>query len=178
MSPMNNLILFLSLKFSKITKSFSSYISLIMIFRTMMNIIVNSKYHFLLPYVVRKAFKTSLTVRCLIVFCGSLYQIKETKFSWWFSYEGASLVAQRLKNLPAMQETQVWSLGQKDTLEKAIGIQYSCLENSMLRGAQQATVHGVTKSQTWLRDYTFLMKSIEFCQTIFKPIWTNPVFSV
>ena len=111
---MNNLILFLSLKFSKITKSFSSYISLIMIFRTMMNIIVNSKYHVLLPYVVRKAFRTSLTVRCLIVFCGSLYQIKETKFSWWFSYEGASLVAQRLKNLPAMQETQVWSLGQKD----------------------------------------------------------------
>ena len=98
----------------KITKSFSSYISLIMIFRTMMNIIVNSKYHFLLPYVVRKAFRTSLTVWCLIVFCGSLYQIKETKFSWWFSYEGASLVAQRLKNLPAMQETQVWSLGQKD----------------------------------------------------------------
>ena len=28
---------------------------------------------------------------------------------------------------------------------------YSCLENSMDRGAWQATVHGVTKSQTWLR---------------------------
>ena len=34
---------------------------------------------------------------------------------------GASLVAQMVKNLPAMQETQVWSLGQKDPLEKGMG---------------------------------------------------------
>jgi len=30
--------------------------------------------------------------------------------------------------------------------------QYSCLENSMDRGAWQATVHGVTKSQTQLSN--------------------------
>ena len=30
-------------------------------------------------------------------------------------------------------------------------LQYTCLENSMDRGAWQATVHGVTKSWTWLR---------------------------
>ena len=30
----------------------------------------------------------------------------------------ASLVAQSGKNLPAMQETQVWSLGLEDALEK------------------------------------------------------------
>ena len=29
-------------------------------------------------------------------------------------------------------------------------LQYSCLENSMDRGAWQAAVHGVAKSQTWL----------------------------
>ena len=29
-------------------------------------------------------------------------------------------------------------------------LQYSCQENSMGRGAWQATVHGVAKSQTWL----------------------------
>ena len=29
--------------------------------------------------------------------------------------------------------------------------QYSCLENSMDRGAWRATVHGVTRSQTWLK---------------------------
>ena len=30
-------------------------------------------------------------------------------------------------------------------------LQYSCLENSMHRGAWQVTVHGVAKSQTWLK---------------------------
>ena len=34
-------------------------------------------------------------------------------------------------------------------------LQYSCLENSMDRGAWQATVHGVTKSQTWPSDLHF-----------------------
>ena len=33
---------------------------------------------------------------------------------------GASLVPQTVKNLPAVQETQVWSLGQEDPLEKGI----------------------------------------------------------
>ena len=32
-------------------------------------------------------------------------------------------------------------------------LQYSCLENYMDRGAWWATVHGVTKSQTWLSDW-------------------------
>ena len=31
-------------------------------------------------------------------------------------------------------------------------LQYSCLENSMNRGAWLATVHGVAKSKTWLND--------------------------
>ena len=31
-------------------------------------------------------------------------------------------------------------------------LQYSCLENSMDRGSWQATVHGITKSLTWLSD--------------------------
>jgi len=52
-------------------------------------------------------------------------------------YKLASLVAQMVKNLPAMQETRVRSLGWKDPLEKEMAnpLQYSCLENSMDRGA-------------------------------------------
>ena len=34
-------------------------------------------------------------------------------------------------------------------------LQYSCLENPMDRGAWQAAVHGVAKSQTWLSDFIF-----------------------
>ena len=44
-----------------------------------------------------------------------------------------------VKNLPAMWETQVQSLGQEEPLEEAGGghgnpLQYSCLENPMDRG--------------------------------------------
>ena len=34
-------------------------------------------------------------------------------------------------------------------------LQYSCLENPMDGGAWWAAIHGVTKSWTWLRDFTF-----------------------
>ena len=34
-------------------------------------------------------------------------------------------------------------------------LQYCCLKDPMDRGAWQAVVHGVAKSQTWLSDFTF-----------------------
>ena len=40
---------------------------------------------------------------------------------------GTSLVAQMVKNLPAMQETRVQSLGQEDPLEKGMAIHSSIL---------------------------------------------------
>ena len=63
-----------------------------------------------------------------------------------------SLVAQMVKRLPAMRKTWVWSLGWEDSPGEGNGnsLQYSCLENSMDRGAWWATVHGVTKSRTRL----------------------------
>ena len=53
-----------------------------------------------------------------------------------------------------MQDTWVQSLGQENPPEEGNGypLQYSCLENSMDRGAWWATVHVVTKSQTQLND--------------------------
>ena len=59
----------------------------------------------------------------------------------------ASLVAQLVKNLPAMQETQVRSLGQEDSLEKEMATHSSILawEIPMNRGAWRAMVHGVTR---------------------------------
>ena len=54
-----------------------------------------------------------------------------------------------------MQETQVmqiWSLdqGRSPVVGNGNPLQCSCLEDSMDRGAWQATVHGVAKSQIWL----------------------------
>ena len=48
---------------------------------------------------------------------------------------------------------RVWSLGREDPLEEGMAnpLQYSCLENPKDRGAWWATVHGVAKSQTWLK---------------------------
>ena len=40
---------------------------------------------------------------------------------------GAALVAQMVNNLPAVQETQVHSLGQEDPLEKEMATQSSIL---------------------------------------------------
>ena len=58
--------------------------------------------------------------------------------------QGASLVAQMVKNPPTMQETWVRSLGWDDPLEKgSYSLQYSGLENSMDRGAWWATTHGI-----------------------------------
>ena len=55
---------------------------------------------------------------------------------------GASLVAQLVKNLPAMWETRVRSLGWEDSQGEGNGnpLQYSCLGNLMDRGAWWATV--------------------------------------
>ena len=48
-------------------------------------------------------------------------------------------MAQTVENLPSMRETWAQSLDQKESLEKEIATQYSCLENSMDRGAWWST---------------------------------------
>ena len=66
----------------------------------------------------------------------------------------ASLIAQLIKNLPAMQETQIRFLGWKDPPGEGNDnpFQYSCLENPMDRGAWRATVHGLTRVKQRLSD--------------------------
>ena len=54
------------------------------------------------------------------------------------------------KNLPAIQQTRVPSLGREDHLEESVATSskiLSCLEKPMDRGAWQAIVHRVIKSQ-------------------------------
>ena len=47
---------------------------------------------------------------------------KERKIKTYYKLYWASLVAQMVKNLPAMQKTQHQSLGQEDPLEKNLAI--------------------------------------------------------
>ena len=60
-----------------------------------------------------------------------------------------------VKNLPAVQERQVRYLGWGDPPggENGNPLQYSCLKSPIDIEAWQATVHGVTKSQTRLNDW-------------------------
>ena len=59
-----------------------------------------------------------------------------------------------VNNLPAMQETSVQSLSWDDPLEEGMATCSSVLawRISMDRGAWQATVHGVAKSQAQLSN--------------------------
>ena len=58
------------------------------------------------------------------------------------------------KNLPA-NAGEIRDAGLSPRFRKSPGrghsnpLQYSCLENPVYRGAWQATIHRVTKSQTW-----------------------------
>ena len=66
-------------------------------------------------------------------------------------------MVQLVKNLPAVWETWVQSLGWEDPLEEEImeeenPLQYSCLENSMDREAWWVTAHRVTKNRTRKSD--------------------------
>ena len=57
-------------------------------------------------------------------------------------------MAQLVKNLPAIQETQVQFLGQEDPLEKG-----KATHSSILAWRIPWTVHGVAKSRTRLSDF-------------------------
>ena len=73
-----------------------------------------------------------------------------------------------VKNLPAMQKTQLRSLGSEDPLEKGMATHsYSCLGNPMDRTACQATVHGGhkesdTTERLTLSSFTFLYDTYVF----------------
>ena len=66
-----------------------------------------------------------------------------------------SLVAQLVKNLPAMQETQetwVWSMGWEDPLEKEMATHSSILAWE-IPWTEETGGHEIAENQTWLRMY-------------------------
>ena len=88
----------------------------------------------------------------------------------------APLVAQVVKNLAAVWEVWVWSLGQEDALEKRMATHSSifCPENPTDREAWWATVHGVAKSRTPLSDqHCTLIVFYAFWVRNFKQTWPS-----
>ena len=90
---------------------------------------------------------------------------EEAEFSSLLLHVGLSQVALVVRNLPAsagdMKVTgSIPGLGRSPGEGNGNPLQYSCLENSMDRGAWQVTVCGVANSQTWLSDFHFLKEII------------------
>ena len=76
----------------------------------------------------------------------------------WLDFR-ASLVAQTVKRLPTMWETQVRSLGREDPLEKEMATQSSTLAWKIPWNEEPGRLQsmGVTKSRTRLSDFTSLL---------------------
>ena len=76
---------------------------------------------------VRHYWATGLNWCWLCHFCFLTCSVQGFQFLHIFANTGASLMAQTLKSLPAVQETQVRSLGQEDLLEKEMATHSSIL---------------------------------------------------
>ena len=89
---------------------------------------------------------------CNSGYCASIPRLDRSTgegIGYPLQYSWASLVAQLVKNLPAVRETWAQSLGWEDPLEKGGDpLQDPGLENSM-----DCVVHGVTKSQRRLSNF-------------------------
>ena len=90
----------------------------------------------------------ALTIRTFVSKVMSFLFNMLSRFVW------ASLIAQLVKNPPAMQETSVPFLDWENPLEEGMATHCSILawRIPMDRGAWWATVHGVTKSWTQLSN--------------------------
>ena len=74
-----------------------------------------------------------------------LYTVWMMWLPWWLNSKEYSCQCRRHRRL-RFNPWVGWSPGEGN----GNLLQYSCLENSMDRGAWWATVHGVAKSQTWV----------------------------
>ena len=92
----------------------------------------------------------------------TLMSLSSLLFERWITM--SCLVAQMIKNLPAIQETWVRSLCQKDPLEKVMATHSSILAWRIPWTEEPGrlhTVHGVTKSQTQLSNYAHIYVYID-----------------
>ena len=86
--------------------------------------------------------------KCIALRASTFIYFFKEDFKWLGFHLKKELpcVAQMIKNLASVQETQVQSWSGRSPREgQGNTLQFSCLENSMYRGAWRATVHSVTK---------------------------------
>ena len=118
------------------------------------------------------------------VLVSSVQQSESILYIYIYTHIGASLLAPVVKNPPAKAE-DVRDVSSIPGLRSSPGgghgnpLQYSCLENSMDRGAWWAIVRGVTKSQTRLKQliaYIHIYRYIYVCIHCLYAIYTDIFF--
>ena len=108
----------------------------------------------------------------------SVSAVQQSESAMCIHIFGVSLVALMVKNLPAMEETQVQSLGWEDPLEKGMAIHSSILAWRISRteepGGLRGPVYGVAKSWRWLSNKHFYFSYINCLFWISFPFGSPP----
>ena len=90
--------------------------------------------------------------------------LSENGLPWWFRQSRIYLQCGRPGSIPRLRRSPGEGNGNPH--------QYSCLENSMDRGAWWAVVHGVTRSWTWL-NHTNTHTNIKINKILYIYIYTH-----
>ena len=120
-------------------------------------------YSFFLKKICKPKFLHDFTptfLTWLHVILPKYFRLLVSEFLWCTRW----LLTSRLWYMPlpwwlsGKESTNARDVGSTPGLRRSLGerhgypLQYSCLENSMDRGAWQAIVHGIKRSWTWLSD--------------------------
>ena len=113
-----------------------------------------------------------------IFICPSTFQI-----ALYIKHTQASLLAQRVKNPPAMEETRVWSLGWEDPLERA-WLPTPVFLPGVFHGQKslQGTIHGVAESDMterlrlshfYFKTHKFRLNKSQCGHSWVRPYWVD-----
>ena len=129
-------------------------------------------YHFIIPLAMYECSNFSVSSLRLVIFClkitiiiiSILLGVKwslifKSEYFRWCNGKESACQCRRCKR----HSFNLW-IGKLPSKRKYI-LQYSCLENSKDRGAWQATVHGVAKSQAMLSDWAHTQHTLMQIQT-------------
>ena len=95
----------------------------------------------------------------------------------WFRYIWASLVAQKVNDLPATQKTQARSLGWEDPLEKGMATHSSILAWRITRTEEPDGLQSMRLQESDMTEHLTLFMMLLFSRSVMsdplQPLWTT-----
>ena len=111
-------------------------------------------------------------------FYQTIYVMKCGQHSTWLKINGhyaslqVSLVAQIVKRLPAVQDTQVWSLGRENPVEKEMATHFSILALRIPWTEEPGRLQSMSTAKSWTQLWNFdscISKVTVLCFSILVP---------